>query len=151
MKKDNRQRLFEVMGRLDKTFKSKLNEDFEENLPTETGMEEPVEQSPEEKLQELTAKVDELYAMLHSEEKLEPEEKTGEEDEVGLENLQEWNFDKKKDENKDEKPKTKTQFNFDKKKGDEESETSDKENEPAKELKEVSKKIPVAAIAKVGK
>ena len=29
MKKDNRERLFEVMGKLDKTFKPKLNEDFD--------------------------------------------------------------------------------------------------------------------------
>jgi hypothetical protein len=29
MKKDNRQRLFEVMQRVDKTFKPKLNEDFD--------------------------------------------------------------------------------------------------------------------------
>ena len=31
-KKDSKQRLFEVMGRLDKTFKPKLNEDFDEEL-----------------------------------------------------------------------------------------------------------------------
>jgi hypothetical protein len=30
MKKDSKQRLFEVMTRLDKTFKPKLNEDFDE-------------------------------------------------------------------------------------------------------------------------
>jgi hypothetical protein len=30
MKKDNKQRLFEVMQRVDKTFKPKLNEDFDE-------------------------------------------------------------------------------------------------------------------------
>jgi len=29
-KKDSKQRLFEVMGRLDKTFKPKLNEEFDE-------------------------------------------------------------------------------------------------------------------------
>ena len=76
-----KERLFEVMGRLDKTFKPKLNEeigdmgddampdtgqapDFQD-MPEPTAMhdEEPAEEkSPEEKLAELTAKVDELYA-----------------------------------------------------------------------------------------
>jgi len=34
MKKDSRTRLFEVMGRLDKTFKSKLNENLGANEST---------------------------------------------------------------------------------------------------------------------
>lgn len=172
MKRNNKQRLFEVMGRLDKTFKPKLNEGFEEletsddvALPAETGVETPEEtpevqeKSPEEKLQELTAKVDELYALLHG------EEESGEEaEEIGVEtgeveNLQEWNFDKKKGEKKDEKPKGKTQFNFDKKEDKEsekheDSETpeeEEKEHNEKKELDEAKPKVPVAAIAKVGK
>ena len=48
MKKDSRTRLFEVMGRLDKTFKPKLNEEFEETLPVETNVDEPIEE-PKEK------------------------------------------------------------------------------------------------------
>jgi len=92
MKKDNKERLFEVMGRLDKTFKSNLNEGFEEiedtngeiDVPAETGEEMPAEiggeetpeaeeKTPEEKLAELTAKVDEIYALVHD---------TGEEEEM---------------------------------------------------------------------
>ena len=53
MKRDNKQRLFEVMGRLAKTFKSKLNEGFEEiqatdaiELPTETGEESIEKKEP---------------------------------------------------------------------------------------------------------
>jgi hypothetical protein len=169
MKKDSKQRLFEVMGRLDKSFKPKLNEDFE-GVPAEEPMaalpsgdengEEQKEKSPEEKLQELTAKVDEMYALLHGEEQEVEPEMGGD-----AENLQEWNFDKKKGEKKeekDEKPKGKTQFNFDKKEDKEEKEHEDsetpaeekEEHEDKKEIDEVgspSKKIPVAAIAKVGK
>lgn len=164
--KNDKKRLFEVMGRLDKTFKPKLNEDFE--LGGEEKPEEPVaalpsgEETPEEKLQELTTKVDELYALLHGEEQEEvpTEEPEGEE---GAENLQEWNFDKKKGETKEEKPKSKTQFNFDKKEDKESKEHEDaetpaeekKEHKEKKELEEVKdnagKKIPVAAVAKVGK
>jgi len=127
--KYNEKRLHEVMGRLDKTFKSKLNEDIEamevgddEVIPTDTGEEMPIdgeegieEKSPEEKLAELTAKVDEIYALLHGEEEIEepaeelPDEpEAGEmEIETGEVNLQEWNFDKKKgdgDEGKGETP-----------------------------------------------
>ncbi len=151
MKRNDKQRLFEVMSRLDKTFKPKLNEEFdvESTDEPEMGIEEiPAEEqekSPEEKLQELTAKVDELYALLHGEE-------TEEDDVEGIENLQEWNFDKKKGdkkEEKEEKPKGKTQFNFDKK----DKETSEDEDEPKEkeELDEAKPKVPVAAIAKVGK
>jgi hypothetical protein len=82
MKKDSKERLFEVMGRLDKTFKPKetlneevkevkpkLNEELEDVMDTEVSAEEPVEEkSPEEKLAEITTKVDELHAMLHGEE-----------------------------------------------------------------------------------
>jgi hypothetical protein len=168
--KNDKKRLFEVMGRLDKTFKTRLNEDFElggEEKPEEpvaalpSGEETQEEKTPEEKLAELTAKVDELYALLHGEEEEEvPAEETGEE---GAENLQEWNFDKKKGEKKEEKPKGKTQFNFDKKEDKESKEHEDaetpaeekKEHSEKKELDEVKdnagKKIPVAAVAKVGK
>jgi hypothetical protein len=165
IKKDNKQRLFEVMGRLDKTFKPKLNEGFEEIEATDSieapmggeETQEPQEKTPEEKLQELTAKVDELYALLHGEGE---EEETGEE---SAENLQEWNFDKKKGEKKEEKGEkkesSKKKWNFEKKedkesKEHEESETpeeEEKEHKEKKELDEVKPKIPVAAIAKVGK
>jgi hypothetical protein len=160
MKRNDKQRLFEVMGRLDKTFKPKLNEGFEEieatddvALPAETGEETPEleEKSPEEKLAELTAKIDSLYAMVHGdeegeedaeaeEEKLEGEP-VGEPEEMGvegdeLENLQEWNFDKKKGDKKDEK----------------EEEKEEDEKEEVDEVKEEKKsKVPVAAIPKVGK
>ena len=150
MKKDSKTRLFEVMGRLDKTFKPKLNEEFEPASPVafkqpmggdEIGAEEKVEQTPEEKIEALTAKVDELYAMLHGEEET-GEEETGEESgmESGAENLQEWNFDKKKGEK------------------DDDSESDEKkEDETEEELKEETStdapkaKIPVNMIAKVGK
>lgn len=158
--KDNKKRLFEVMGRLDKTFKPNLNEGFEtidvnseEDVPAEISIEDPTseeipveepveEKSPEEKLTELTAKVDELYALLHDEAEEapiddvsaeEPEEisvETGE-----IENLQEWNFDKKK--------------------GEKDEEKEEDEKEEKKEVDETEKikkeKIPVAAVAKVGK
>jgi len=100
MKKDSKERLFEVMGRLDKTFKPKLNEGFEEipdtgqapdfkDMPAPEPMpdEESVEEkSPEEKLAEITAKVDELHAMLHGEgeEKVE-EPESDEESEIEVE------------------------------------------------------------------
>jgi hypothetical protein len=166
MKRNDKQRLFEVMSRLDKTFKPKLNEDFGAEAteePAMGGMEEiPAEEkekSPEEKLQELTAKVDELYALLHGEESEEVPAEAGEESEESPENLQEWNFDKKKGDKKEEKPEGKKQFNFDKKedkesKEHEESETpeeEEKEHKEKKELDEAKPKVPVAAIAKVGK
>jgi len=69
-----------------------------EAMPDEEGVEE---KSPEEKLADLTAKVDEMYAMLHGEEEVpaeEPEEIEVTTGEVDAENLQEWNFDKKKGE-----------------------------------------------------
>jgi hypothetical protein len=72
MKKNSKTRLFEVMGRLDKTFKPKLNEGFEEIEATDVvnpEMEEPQELTPEDKLAALTAKIDSLYAMVHGDEK----------------------------------------------------------------------------------
>ena len=157
MKRNDKQRLFEVMGRLDKTFKPKLNEGFEEELPGEVGaeapIEEPKEKTPEEKLQELTAKVDELYALLHGEEEEEvPAEETG------PEGLTEWNFDKKKGEKEKEKDeegeKHEKKESPEFEKGEEEGEKEGKK-EAKKELDETTpnagKKIPVAAIAKVGK
>jgi len=176
MKKNSKERLFEVMGRLDKTFKPKLNEGFEEieatddvEVPAEMGAEEvpaeePVEEkSPEEKLAELTAKVDEMYALLHGEGGEEP---AGEPEEIEMttgeiepENLQEWNFDKKKGEKEDEKDEEgkehekKESPEFEK--GEEEGEEEGKKEEE-KELDEeieapAKPKIPVAAVAKVGK
>jgi hypothetical protein len=92
MKKNSKERLFEVMGRLDKTFKPTLNENFEElettddiEIPAETGEEtsdvpEIEEKSPEEKLQEITAKVDEIYALVHGDtEEISSEEISSEE------------------------------------------------------------------------
>jgi hypothetical protein len=93
-KQDNRQRLFEVMQRLDKSFKPK-------------------------------------------------------------ENLQEWNFDKKKGEDDDDKKvkKFEKEENMESKEH-EESETPDEEKEEHKEKEELDEnkpKVPVNAIAKVGK
>lgn len=156
MKKDNKQRLFEVMGRLDKTFKPKLNEGFEEELPaevsgSEVAPEEPKEKTPEEKLQELTAKVDELYAMLHGEEE---EEVPAEETPAEPEGLTEWNFDKKKGEKESEKDeegkKHEKKESPEFEKGEEEGEKEGKKEEK-KELDEAKPKIPVNAIPKVGK
>jgi len=172
MKKNSKERLFEVMGRLDKTFKPilnegsdevtkpKLNEGFEEieatsdvEVPAEMGAEVPVEEpiikSPEEKLAELTSKVDEIYALVHGETDSEeiaaevPAEEIGvETGEIKPENLQEWNFDKKKGD-KEEKSEDKK----------EETPAEDKkeDNEEIDESDEVKPKIPVATIAKVGK
>ncbi len=147
MKKDSRLRMYEVMGRLDKTFKPRLNEGFEEIETTdnvevpnemggdETSSEQPVKKTPDEKLQELTAKVDEIYALLHDNGESEEigDEIDIETDETNPENLQEWNFDKKKGEEKEE-----------------ETPVEEKE-ENKEELDEAKPKIPVAAVAKVGK
>jgi len=156
MKRNDKQRLFEVMGRLDKTFKPKLNEGFEEieatddvALPAETG-EETTEQTPEEKLQELTAKVDELYAMLHGE--AEEDEVPAETGEVAPENLQEWNFDKGKGAKKFEKKEDKESEEHEESESHEEEEKEHKEKKELDEVKpNTGKKVPVAAIAKVGK
>ena len=160
MKKDSKQRLFEVMGRLDKTFKPNLNEEFgistpelpatgEEEMPVDGAEEMPVEEkSPEEKLQELTAKVDEIYGMLHNEEseeeiELPTEPEAGEAGvEIEMENLQEWNFDKKKGEKEDDKKEDVE--------GDDKTPAEDKEEE-LDEAEEPAKKVPVEAIAKIGK
>lgn len=140
--KNNKERLFEVMGRLDKTFKPTLNENFEEiettddvEIPAETGEEVPSEEkSDAEKIQELTVKVDELYALLHDTEEVADELPAEIEVETGeVENLQEWNFDKKKGEKEDSE-------------GDGETPAEEKEEEI-----DETKKIPVEAIAKVGK
>ena len=126
MKKNDEKRLHEVMGRLDKTFKSKFNEGFEEMIPTDDvevpvdgaeeipvdGAEEmPVEEkSVEEKYEELKAKVEELYGMISGGEEGEEMptddplagiEEPEVDDVVGVETgevepIQEWNFDKKK-------------------------------------------------------
>jgi len=159
--KNNKQRLFEVMSRLDKTFTPKLNEGFEEiestdgevsldgavDTPAEMGAETPVEKTPEEKLAELTAKVDELYGLIHGEESADaevdlPPEEAGDEEppvEVEIENLQEWNFDKKKGDKKDVDA-------DDKKSDDDKEEDLDEAEEPTKKAK-----VPVEAVAKVGK
>ena len=124
MKKDSKERLFEVMSRVDSSFKKPINEDIEdivardEEVPAEVPaeevpVEEPVEeQTPEEKLAEITAKVDELHAMLHGEDDspaeevpAEPEAEEGEieveikpeEDEVEVEIEETLNEDHLKD------------------------------------------------------
>jgi hypothetical protein len=88
MKTNSKQRLFEVMGRLDKTFKTKLNEEFESEVEeietTNDAMitpeaNEPKELSTDEKLAALTAKIDSLYAMVHGDENGEEEAEEKEE------------------------------------------------------------------------
>lgn len=161
MKKDSKQRLFEVMGRLDNTFKPSLNENFEEiqgtddvDLPVDTGEEAPVEEKTvEQKYEELKLKVAELNAIIDGgsgEEEgeevvdlsVEPEGDGSEEPpvEVDVENLQEWNFDKKKGEKDDSKS--------DDEKKDDDSEDKEKDLD---EGEEPPKKVPVEAIAKVKK
>jgi cobalamin biosynthesis protein CobT len=109
MKKDNKQRLFEVMGRLDKTFKPKAEMLNEWNFDKKKG------EDKEDK-----------------EEKEEKKETSGK---------KKWNFEKKDDEDKETKE-------------HEESETPEEEkeeHEEKKDLDEAKPKIPVNAIAKVGK
>ena len=160
MKKvDSRTRLFEVMSRLDKTFKiPKLNEGFEQMGGEETPEETPdlnseetpevEEKTVEEKYEELKAKVEELYALINGgDEETELPAEPEETDDAGLENLQEWNFDKKKDNKFEKKDKKET-------KSHEDAETEKEEefeHTNKKELKENKPKIPVVPIAKVGK
>ena len=178
MKKDSKERLFEVMGRLDKTFKPQLNEELEDieasaeevpaELPAEeVPAEEPVEeQSPEEKLAEITAKVDELHAMLHGEdespaEEPEAEEEEGEieveikpeDDEVEVEIEETLNEDHLKDRE------SQVKFICKNDKDCKEEDLKDLSDEEVKkkylalEKKmgiEESKEVPVAAVAKVG-
>ena len=155
--KNDKKRLFEVMLRLDKTFKPKLNESVE--MDAEVSPEEPVaelpsgeesieEKTPEEKLEELTAKVDELYALLHGDEEVATDDENAE----ALQEKKQWNFEKGKGAKKFEKKEDKESEEH------EESETpaeEEKEHKEKKELGEVKdnagKKVPVAAVAKVGK
>jgi hypothetical protein len=151
MKKDSKQRLFEVMSRLDGTFKPRLNEGFEEieatdvAVPAQTGDEFPEKElSIEEKYEELKNKVEELYAMIHGEESEESEEsEEGSEEEMN--ERKKWNFEKKKGEKESDDDE------------DDESKEHEKSETPAEEKAEHkvdetnTKKIPVAAIAKVGK
>ncbi len=157
MKKDSRSRLFEVMGRLDKTFKPRLNEEFEQANPVAFAQPMGGEEVPEkeeltveEKYEELKSKVDELYAMIHGEEsEEEPEgEETEEEPEEDLTERKKWNFEKKKGEKDDDSEEH------------EENETPDEEKKEhekggyefgKKEQNESKPKIPVNNIAKVGK
>jgi hypothetical protein len=147
---------------LAKRFKKGIEDEGVEdmNMGAEMGSEEPKEKTPEEKLQELTAKVDELYALLHGEEEGDEEEVPEMGAEKSPEGLTEWNFDKKKGEKKTD---GKKKYNFEKKE-DEESEEHEASETPAEEKKEhaekkelgevkanAGKKVPVAAIAKVGK
>lgn len=110
MKKEGKERLFEVMGRLDKTFKPKLNEDFGEELPSEPAAvdvnvdlpaetePEVNEKTPEEKLDALTAKIDSLYAMAHGEEEAEAEEEELDGETGGEENTEAELGDEEKEE-----------------------------------------------------
>jgi len=177
MKKDSKERLFEVMGRLDKTFKPTLNEGFEEieatddvevpvemgaeEVPAEEPMEEPVEEkSPEEKLAELTAKVDELHAMVHGEEESEEEEGEveveikPEEDEVEVEIEETLNEDHLKDRESQEAFICKNDKECKKEDLKDLSDGEVKKKYEALEKKmgldEAKEKIPVAAVAKVG-
>ena len=153
MKKDSRSRLFEVMGRLDKTFKPRLNEEFEQVNPVAFAQPMGGEEVPEkeeltvgEKYEELKSKVEELYAMIHGEES--EEEPEGEESEEELTERKKWNFEKKKGEKDDDSEEH------------EENETPDEEKKEhekggyefgKKEQNESKPKIPVNNIAKVGK
>jgi len=157
MKKDSRSRLFEVMGRLDKTFKPRLNEEFEQANPVAFAQPMGGEEVPEkeeltveEKYEELKSKVEELYAMIHGEEsEEEPEgEESVEEPEEELTERKKWNFEKKKGEKDDDSEEH------------EENETPDEEKKEhekggyefgKKEQNESKPKIPVNNIAKVGK
>ena len=157
MKKDSRSRLFEVMGRLDKTFKPRLNEEFEQANPVAFAQPMGGEEVPEkeeltveEKYEELKSKVEELYAMIHGEEsEEEPEgEESEEEPEEELTERKKWNFEKKKGEKDDDSEEH------------EENETPDEEKKEhekggyefgKKEQNESKPKIPVNNIAKVGK
>ena len=159
MKKDSRSRLFEVMGRLDKTFKPRLNEEFEQANPVAFAQPMGGEEVPEkeeltveEKYEELKSKVEELYAMIHGEEsEEEPEGEETEEEpepEEGLTERKKWNFEKKKGEKDDDSEEH------------EENETPDEEKKEhekggyefgKKEQNESKPKIPVNNIAKVGK
>ena len=158
MKKDSRTRLFEVMGRLDKTFKPRLNEEFEQANPVAFAQPMGGEEVPEkeeltveEKYEELKSKVEELYAMIHgeeSEEEPEGEESVEEPEEEGLTERKKWNFEKKKGEKDDDSEEH------------EENETPDEEKKEhekggyefgKKEQNESKPKIPVNNIAKVGK
>ena len=162
MEKATKKRLFEVMSRLDPTFKPRLNEDFDqlgteeepEVTTPEIGAEESPEieeKTPEQKLEELTAKVDELYDLIHGGNE-ESEELPDEPEELENENLYEWNFDKKKGDKKE----SKFEKGEDKEtKKHEDSETPEEEEKEHKDKKELGEstppKIPVVPIAKVGK
>jgi hypothetical protein len=159
MKKDSKTRLFEVMGRLDKTFKPKLNEGFEaeEEIsvePQEHGnegasykakLEEIVELSkkaysglPEEELPSwvqdkiVIAKehLNDICSWMHGEE----EEKEGEEEGADRE------MDAEEEVSTEEAPVE-----------DSEEEVPADEPEELEDLEEKKAKIPVADIAKVGK
>lgn len=91
MKTQGKDRLFEVMGRLDKTFKPLLKEEFETPIDNDEEtvtidateetpeIDEPKELSTEEKLEAITAKIDGLYAMVHGDEAAEEEAEKEEE------------------------------------------------------------------------
>jgi hypothetical protein len=112
MKKDNKQRLFEVMGRLDKTFKPPLNE---WNFDKKKGEGKDEEEKETKK---------------HEESETPKEEK---------DEKKKWNFEKKEDKESEEHEESET------------PEEEEKEHKEKKELDEVKPKIPVNAIAKVGK
>jgi hypothetical protein len=150
MKKDNKQRLFEVMGRLDKTFKPKLNEAEDYATMNNTRTMKSVQPTPQksifkqwfdgerhgegsfmngllvlfikadsgnkEKLQKAFPDVFSVNDLKYF---------TGES--VVKENLHEWNFDKKKGENKEEKEETS------KKKGEDKEENKKDDKEDKKE------------------
>lgn len=197
-KQDNKQRLFEVLGKIDPTFKSKLNEvedkDFTYAAMDDTGTMKSVPPTPQKSIFKqwfdgerhgegsfMSGLLD-LFLKADSGNKrklqnafpdvFSPEDIkyfTGES--AVKENLQEWNFDKKKgedkeedkkedkeddkDEDKKEKKDGKKKWNFEKKEDKEseeheEAETPEEEKKEHKEKKELGeqedndgKKIPV--------
>lgn len=153
MKKDSKVRLFEVMTRLDKTFKPKLNEEFEVEKPE---MDEPVGEGASYK-----AKLEKIVEMAK----------------MAYENLPEgelpaWVQDKiivasvhlsdicgflhtgeehEEAEEKGETRKMDDEEGHEVKPEEEETEEEDEESEEVEEPKEKKPKIPVVDIAKVGK
>lgn len=158
MKRNDKQRLFEVMGRLDKTFKPKLNEGFEaeEEISVEPQEHGNEGASYKAKLEELVDLAKKAYSGLPEEElpswvqdKIviakehltdicgwmhgEEEEKEGEE----------MGADREMDSD---------EIEIEKESGEEEAEEENSEEKPEVEFQEQKKpKIPVADIAKVGK
>ncbi len=150
MKKNDKQRLFEIMGRLDKTFKPKLNEEIENIENDEPKTEAPSYKAKLEEIVELAKNayenlpetelpawiqdkivvakthLDDICGYIHTGEEHEEAEEEGEHREM------------EDNEEHVEEPK-------------EETEVSEDEPEEEKSEEEPKNKIPVVDIAKVGK